>query len=209
MMAIPLLPAPLDARYDADGFRCVLRSRDVLLPPEVMAWVSIMTVSLAVSASATVGALLSDDFFGWIVLSCFAAAMLVGGRAALDLMLGAPRTTRLVCSHEALEIDERVLGVRHRRVRLPLGSIERCRAGREGLEIRHVVAGAPRHLLVETPCPGGEVERLAAEIERAAARRRRFERDRASAERTSARALLDLLLDQSESGNRKRETAGR
>lgn len=208
-MAIPLLPAPLDARFDADGFHCVLRTRDVLLPPGLLASVSVLTIASAVVLSALIGARLAHDFAGWMVLCCVAAALLVGGRALLDLLIGAPRTVRLRCTHELLDVDVRLLGLPCRRARLPLASIERCRTTSEGLEIRHLVDGWSRRTALALFHTGPEIERIAAEIERAAERRRRFEAATSAPEAQRARALLDLLLDQSDSGKRKRLTAGR
>lgn len=194
-MAIPLPPAPLDARFDADGFRCVVRTRDVLLPPAVLAHVAIVGFSLLVSLASTIGAWLAVHWVHWLLVACVSALLVGGGQALLDLLLAAPRSTHLACTHEELEVEVRVLGIRCRRLVVPLGRVESCSASGEGLEILYGAGIARRRLAVVAPLALADARRLAAEIDRAAARRRRFERDEASAARSAARVGLELLLD--------------
>lgn len=208
-MAIPSLPAPLDARFDADGFDCELRTKDALMPPWLVGPVAVLTVSASVLVSSCAGARLAHDLVGWIVLSGLATLMLVGGRALLDLLLAATHTVRMRCTHEALDVDLRVQGFRWRRLHVPLVDIERCRTTTEGLEIRYLVDGWSRKVSVPATCLGPELHQIAQEIERAAGRRRRFEAEQDRPEMRRARAAVERVLGQSESGKQKRLTAGR
>lgn len=195
MMAIPLPPAPLDARFDADGFRCVVRTREVLLGPAVLTHVAIVAFALLVSLAATVGAWLAVH---WVLVACVSALWVGAGQFLLDLLLDAPRSTHLACTHDALAVEVRVLGIRCRRVVLPLGRILGCHASDRGLEVVHGDGLARRRLAVVAPLDPHDARRLAEEIDRAAARRRRFERDEAA--RAAARVDLELLLERPRRG---------
>lgn len=194
-MAAPRIPQTLQADFEADGFTCVLHSNEALVTLPTLRWLGAAAVVTTVAGMLAVGpvspgmALVGLLMWPWMLI-----ALLYGGGKLLNIVLAAPRVTRLRCNHDALSLEVLVHGMLRADTRIPLSEIEACRIGGSGLEILRRVGDRLETVDVPSLNRITDLEWITDTIGRAVEVRARFDADERSHERLDARRAAERLL---------------
>lgn len=187
-------PPSLEVTFEPEGFACVLRSTETLVTARGMRWLA---------AGLVVGLLLIMLSLGPIRLAAFPMLILilpalgVGaiwllGRG-LGALLGAPRTTRLQCTHDHVAVQVLVHGMLRGDTRIPLTTLRGCAVDGDGLLLqRH--QGEPIRIPADASLQ--ELLWVALRINELHEARDTFELEERSDQRTLAREAAKRLLAQ-------------